>query len=212
MIYLYLKTHNITGLKYLGKTIQDPYIYKGSGKRWSRHINLHGNNVTTTIIFESNNKDEIKQQGLYYSSLWNIVADQSFANLKPEEGDGGDMSMCQAYHDGIKKRNTSGSKNSMYGRSAITEQTIRWYNNGVDNIYVPENTQPNNFVLGRLINYKKPHSAETKEKLSRYGRKKCISPTGEIFDSRKDAAATYNITPEAIGGLIKRGVSGWRWL
>jgi hypothetical protein len=32
-IYLYKKTHNITGLKYLGKTAQsNPYKYPGSGK------------------------------------------------------------------------------------------------------------------------------------------------------------------------------------
>jgi hypothetical protein len=39
MIYLYLKKHNKTGLKYLGKTISnDPYSYQGSGKVWRRHI------------------------------------------------------------------------------------------------------------------------------------------------------------------------------
>lgn len=38
MIYLYVKTHNITGLKYLGKTNnKDPHSYKGSGKYWILH-------------------------------------------------------------------------------------------------------------------------------------------------------------------------------
>ena len=38
MIYLYKKTHNKTGLKYLGKTIsKDPYTYSGSGVYWTRH-------------------------------------------------------------------------------------------------------------------------------------------------------------------------------
>ena len=55
-IYLYIKTHNITGLKYLGKTKQDPFKYKGSGKRWRYHIRKHGNDVTTEVIgvFETN--------------------------------------------------------------------------------------------------------------------------------------------------------------
>lgn len=38
-IYLYLKTHNKTGLKYLGKTVSvDPHLYQGSGTIWRRHI------------------------------------------------------------------------------------------------------------------------------------------------------------------------------
>jgi len=30
-IYLYKKTHNVTGLQYLGKTTRNPFTYKGSG-------------------------------------------------------------------------------------------------------------------------------------------------------------------------------------
>ena len=90
MIYLYVKTHNITGLKYLGKTkSKNPNTYKGSGKRWSNHIKKHGYNVTTKILFQSENPKEIKQMGLYYSRLWNIVQSKEWANLKEESGDGG---------------------------------------------------------------------------------------------------------------------------
>jgi hypothetical protein len=35
---LYVKTHNITGLKYFGKTTNDPFKYKGSGKYWLDHL------------------------------------------------------------------------------------------------------------------------------------------------------------------------------
>jgi len=88
-IYLYLKTHNKTGLKYLGKTVQDPYTYKGSGNIWKKHINKHGYDVTTEILLETKDNDELREVGLKYSELWNIVESKSFANLKPEEGDGG---------------------------------------------------------------------------------------------------------------------------
>jgi len=91
-IYLYLKTHNKTGLKYLGKTVQDPTKYKGSGKRWNNHIKKHGYDVTTEILFESVDASEIKDKGVYYSNLWNIVESNEFANLKIEEGDGGWLS------------------------------------------------------------------------------------------------------------------------
>lgn len=45
--FLYEKIHNKTGLKYFGKTTQNPYTYQGSGKRWKNHIKKHGYDVTT---------------------------------------------------------------------------------------------------------------------------------------------------------------------
>lgn len=89
LIYLYLKIHNKTGLKYLGKTVKDPFIYKGSGKYWCRHLAKHGDDVTTEILFQSTSKNKIKEKGLYYSNLWSIVENKDFANLKEESGDGG---------------------------------------------------------------------------------------------------------------------------
>ena len=88
-IYLYKKTHNKTGLNYLGKTTQDPFTYKGSGKRWGNHINKHGYDVTTEILRECQTNEEVKEWGLYYSALWNIVESRDWANLKEEYGDGG---------------------------------------------------------------------------------------------------------------------------
>ena len=209
--YLYLKTHNKTGLKYLGKTVTDPYTYLGSGKLWRRHLAKHGNDITTKILLETEDTQELSTVGLYYSTLWNIVEDKRFANMRFESGDGGDTSNCEAYIEGIKMRDTSGSKNSMYGRSAIVEQNIRWYNNGKDNVYVPAGTEPKGYKPGRIIDYKKPHTKETKEKLAQYGTKSCVSPKGEIFKSRKEAAKAYKVSPSAIGGLIARGISGWKW-
>lgn len=89
MIYLYLKTHNLTGLKYLGKTIKDPYEYSGSGIVWTRHLKSHGNDVTTEILFATNNKKLFRKVALEYSEKLNIVESQEFANLTREEGQGG---------------------------------------------------------------------------------------------------------------------------
>jgi len=80
-IYLYLKTHNKTGLKYLGKTVQDPYDYRGSGKLWRRHIQKHGYDVKTEVLLETTDENAIREKGLYYSHLWNIVESDNFANL-----------------------------------------------------------------------------------------------------------------------------------
>jgi hypothetical protein len=100
--YLYVKTHNRTGLKYLGKTIQNPYKYKGSGVYWCRHLLKHGNDVTTEILKECQTNDEIKYWGQYYSNLWNVVDDNAWANLKPETGEGGSGKMSTSTKEKIK--------------------------------------------------------------------------------------------------------------
>lgn len=88
MIYLYLKTHNKTGKKYLGKTEQNPFKYKGSGVVWQKHIKKHGNDVTTTILAECNTNEEAKIRGLEYSETFDVVRSKSFANLIAESGEG----------------------------------------------------------------------------------------------------------------------------
>ncbi len=92
-IYLYVKTHKKTGLKYLGVTTnKDPYTYTGSGVYWKNHLNKHGFDYFTEILKECRTKDEVKEWGLYYSRLWNIVESNEWANLKEEQGDGGRQS------------------------------------------------------------------------------------------------------------------------
>ena len=71
--YLYKKTHNKTGLQYLGQTKRDPFEYQGSGVDWTTHIEKYGYDVNTEILLETTNKEEMKQTGRYYSDLWNIV-------------------------------------------------------------------------------------------------------------------------------------------
>jgi hypothetical protein len=90
---LYVKTHNSTGLKYLGFTTStDPHTYKGSGVYWKLHLEKHGYDCTTEIIRECQSKEELKEWGLYYTNLWNIVESNKWANLKEEIGDGGRQS------------------------------------------------------------------------------------------------------------------------
>lgn len=109
-IYLYVKTHNTTGLKYLGKTTQDPFKYLGSGTRWLNHIRHHGTDIFTQILCESDNPDYIKQQGIYYSHLWNVVKSNEWANLKLEEGDGGFSHINTGDQEHIKRASLAGHK------------------------------------------------------------------------------------------------------
>ena len=92
MIVLYLKESPL-GLKYLGKCVNtNPYKYKGSGTVWRRHLKAHNitaSEIKTTILFETEDKEELKKMGQYYSKLWDVVKSKEFANLIPEHGDGG---------------------------------------------------------------------------------------------------------------------------
>jgi hypothetical protein len=88
-MYLYLK-QSPSGLKYLGVTSKDPYIYKGSGHYWKKHIKKHNlkcEDIATDILLETSDKDIVKFWGMYYSKIWNIVESDVFANLIPESGE-----------------------------------------------------------------------------------------------------------------------------
>jgi hypothetical protein len=88
-IYLYVKTHNKTGLKYLGKTtMTDPHAYKGSGADWKNHLKEYGEDYTTEIIRECQTNKELNEWGRYYSNLWNVAESDQWANRIPETGGG----------------------------------------------------------------------------------------------------------------------------
>jgi hypothetical protein len=90
-IYLYHKRHLITGLNYFGKTTIEPYKYNGSGKYWVRHLNKHGYNVETVQVWEFPTQEACTEFALNFSSRYNIVESNEWANLKVEDGkDGGD--------------------------------------------------------------------------------------------------------------------------
>ena len=88
-----IKTHKVTGLKYLCKTSTNnpnkPYVYLGSGKYWKRHLKKHGNAVATEIIKICDTREELINEGIYYSRLLDVVSSDEFANMIEERGDGG---------------------------------------------------------------------------------------------------------------------------
>lgn len=91
--YLYVKTHNKTGLKYFGKTTGDTFQYRGSGKHWLSHIKKHGYDISTEIIGYYTNIEECVAQALQFSKDNCIVESQEWANMIVENGiDGGNTS------------------------------------------------------------------------------------------------------------------------
>lgn len=107
-----IKTHNITGMKYLCYTQKEDHnTYKGSGKFWKRHLKKHGDNFTTELIFECEDLNTLKEYARNKSIEYNIVESEKWANLRIEDGDGG---------------NTVSNK--------------RWITNGIIDVYVDKNS------------------------------------------------------------------------
>lgn len=91
-----IKECKITGLKYLCKTTgKNPYEYHGSGLRWVNHLKKYHTHwtrsldVSTTILGIYDTEQDLKEAGIYYSNLYNVVDDPNWANIVPEEGTGG---------------------------------------------------------------------------------------------------------------------------
>lgn len=90
IIYLYVKTHNITGLKYFGQTsAKDPYSYRGSGTYWKNHLTVHGYNVTTEIIGVFSDIEECKKVAVEFSITNRVTESEGWANLMIEDINGG---------------------------------------------------------------------------------------------------------------------------
>ncbi len=84
---LYIKTHNVTGLKYFGKTIKsDAESYSGSGTYWKRHLKKHGTDLKTEIVFKSSNINDITKFAINFSEENDIVNSKKWANLIVENG------------------------------------------------------------------------------------------------------------------------------
>lgn len=130
--YLCVKTHQTTGLKYLCQTKRkDPYKYKGSGTEWCKHLNKYGNKHTTEVLRECYTKEELKEYGLFYSSLWNVVDSSDWANLKPEDGGGGwylfgDKNPQKRKE--VREKTSAGMKKYLKDNPEIKEYRKQWRN------------------------------------------------------------------------------------
>jgi len=90
MYRLLLKTHNKIGLKYLCFTEKDDYIkYLGSGKYWKRYLKQYGKDISTDLLYETEDLERFKDVAIVESIMRDIVKSEEYANLKIEEGDGG---------------------------------------------------------------------------------------------------------------------------
>ena len=119
---LLIKTHNITNLKYLCYTRKkDHDSYSGSGKLWKQHLTENGFDVSTELLLETDDFDFFKQVAINKSLEFDVVNSENWANLKIEEGDGGD-----------------------------TVSNKRWITNGVKDVYIDKTEKiPEGWKFGR---------------------------------------------------------------
>lgn len=121
---LMIKTHLKTNLKYLCYTTKvgkeyDEYL--GSGTYWKRHLQKNGKDIRTELIFETSDYNEFRKYAIAKSLEYDVIKSKEWANLKLEEGYGGDTVSCRM-----------------------------WITNGEDNRYVMKTEMiPENWYRGR---------------------------------------------------------------
>lgn len=157
--YLYIKTHNKTGLKYLGQTKRkDPHKYPGSGKYWQSHLKTHGKDYTTEILHECQSVDELREKGLHYSQLWDVVKSNDWANLKEESGEGGfSLNSIQC-----SERNKRNWNNPEYRAKQMESRKKLW-------------ADPEHQIKMDKVR-KRAYTAESRAKISEFNRKRSQDP------------------------------------
>jgi hypothetical protein len=220
---LYIKTSSL-GLKYLGKTTKDPFKYIGSGKVWLRHIKKHHltyKDIHTEIIFETTHEDEFIKKGIEISKKFNVVESSQWANLRIEEGDGGNTSKFVDYSN--PSFHKSDRSNHLNGIGKTDEEKKKYFKERSEKIdyYNPERLKKikdnTNWESWReSIKNRKTDYAKSHEKL-----KKPILVidvnTNKIlneYKSLKDASEELGIKSETIRKRIQynRIIDGCKWV
>lgn len=170
--WLYIKQHNVTGLKYFGKTVKkDPTQYLGSGTYWRNHLSKHGNDISTVWYKLFQTHTELTEYALTFSKENNIIDSMEWANLIYENGVGGQPGKPRDAATKEKLRNANLGKKQSTDTCAkhrakkvsdTTKAKISKSSTGKKLTAETKLKMVNSFT-GRQHS---PHSAETKLKMS----------------------------------------------
>lgn len=172
--FLMLKTHKITGLKYLcfhhGTDISC-FTYRGSGKYWTNHIRKHGNYIDTVILLESDDKDDITKEGIRYSTLWDIVKSKEFANLTIEDAQT-TAEPLQRKESRLKRKLSIEKRISEIG---LTPKEIEAKKKAIAIMHSPKNREKayasirNRYTSGNLTDKQLQRGENTKQRILNFG-------------------------------------------
>lgn len=158
MIYLYVKQHLNTGLKYFGMTRSNPFKYPGSGKYWKSHIKKHGKDKIKTLeVWSFDDQELCTSFAIKFSKDNNIVESKTWANLQIENGLDGTTSGSKF------NRTTScfGERNNFYGKSHSLETKEK-----IRNAKLGRKPSIETIEKVRAGNFGKVVSQETKTKIT----------------------------------------------
>lgn len=165
--YLYIKQHEVTGLKYFGKTTKkDPTKYLGSGVYWKKHIKKHGQNIKTLWYQLFTDKEELIEYAKKFSKDNMIVESDDWANLKEEDGlDGGSdgRNMLGKKHSEKtinRMKKPKGNKNNYYGHIPWNKNKIGVYKHNEE-----ARSKISKSKMGNPSRTGMTHTDETKNKL-----------------------------------------------
>lgn len=207
---LMIKRHKDTNLKYLCYTKKSGKAYDeylGSGIEWRSHLSEHGNNIETILIFESDDYNEFKNFAIETSIKYDVVNSTEWANLKIEEGDGGDTVSRKIWI-------TDGSKDKYWSKDQ--ELPEGWFKGRSNCIFNDSNEQ-------RLFSKKRDtekfskslKSAWKSGKFNKRDHSKCgakgsnnVATRPEVKEKLRKSALNRPPTPCPDCGKIFKGTSG----
>lgn len=154
--WLYIKQHELTKLKYFGKTTaKDPIKYSGSGKYWKDHLEKHGYKVITLWFELFTNKQTLIDYATTFSKDNNIIDCAEWANLIEENGlDGWIVGHKRLF----KKRKPLTEEHKIKLRTARAKQIIT--------VETKKKISDAKKGSSYARHIRKPHSEETKRKIS----------------------------------------------
>jgi len=222
--FLMVKTHTVTGLKYLCVTKKDPFKYNGSGIYWLKHLKKHGTSHTTEVLRECSTNEEVREWGLYFSNLWNVVHGRDetgkkiWANLKPEEGDGAPSGEFNHMKDDIVKARHHEVVSSEEHREKLSEATKKAMSRPevVDKLIKQRNTpeykeRARNQVASRFGSRRGKDNGRHDITIRRFEHESGIVEECTSYDLRMKYGIDQGNLSKLISGRCKK-IKGWKYI
>lgn len=158
-----IKTHNVTGMKYLCVTTRKNYeAYLGSGKYWKQHLKKHGRDFKTELLIElpADRVEEFNFKCKWISEWYDVANSKEWANLCHEAGyEGGTPNLSEE----SRKKRSEARKGRTH--SEETKKKISEGNKGMKRNPFSDETRKK-MTEARKGKKRKPFSEEHRKNMS----------------------------------------------